>query len=139
MTRMPAVTVDELVAAYHAWPDAPHDKAKLYALLLRVRVERLAASLPPTIIAAAADSTRLRQRLMLTIGAPDLTAQDQNRRFRIVTAALAAHGQICDLLHGRNPESNPHPRDVGAWTEAINELEAELASPVPPQPRRIDH
>ncbi|MGC9671429.1 hypothetical protein ACNTMW_33400 [Planosporangium sp. 12N6] len=131
MTRMPATSIENLIAAYDAWPGTAYDKGKLRALVLRVRVERLAAALPATTIAAPADSSCIRQRLMLSVGEPGLTTEDQKRRLRIVMAAVKTYNEVCDLLHGRNPEPTPPLGDVAAWATSVNDLEMEFARQTP--------
>lgn len=133
MTRDPAVGVEDLIVAYRAWPGSTYDKAKLHSLVLRVRIERAVAALPATVIAAPSDSNRLSQRLLLSLGAPDLDADDQTRRLPIVMAAIATYGEICDLLHGRNPDPNPPLQDVAAWSEAVRRLETEMSVHLPRQ------
>lgn len=126
--RPPNITVDDLTAAYQAWPVPEHDKTKLRALVLRVRIERLVESLPTTVIAVARASRQVRRRLLLSVGQPGLDLADRHRRHRIVTAAVASYNAICDLLHGRNPDPNPPLPDVSAWAAAVDALERELAS-----------
>lgn len=125
--RPPIVRVADLVDAYRAWPAPEYDKAKLWALILRVRIERLVEALPATVIAVARGSSQVRRRLLLSVGEPDLDAPDQHRRLRIVTTAVGAYEAICDLLHGRNPDSNPPLPDVNAWAAAVDALERELS------------
>jgi hypothetical protein len=140
MTRDPAVSINDLTAAYRAWPCPAYDKATLRALILRVRIERAIAALPATVISASADSTQVEQRLFLSLGDPNLTTEDQTRRLRIVLAARSTYTDICDLLHGRNPDPNPPLQDIEAWAASVNDLEDELTRrPRQPQagrPRR---
>jgi hypothetical protein len=125
--RPPFVEVDDLTAGYHAWPVPEHDKTKLRALVLRVRIERLVAALPTTVIAAAGEPRQVGRRLQLSVGDPGLDVADQRRRHRVVTAAVMAYNAICDLLHGRNPDPNPPLPDVSAWAAAVDALESELS------------
>jgi hypothetical protein len=131
MTRMPATSIEDLIAAYDAWPGTTYDKGTLRALVLRVRVERLAAALPATTIAVPADSSHIRQRLMLFIGEPGLNAEHRTRRLRVVMAAVKTYNEVCDLLHGRNPDPTPPLSDVAAWATSVDNLERELATQFP--------
>jgi hypothetical protein len=125
-----AIPVDQarLDEAYAAWPGTAHDKTTLQALLLRIRVERLARQLPPTVIAAPRKKLHVARRLMLAVGAPALTTDQRAHRLRVVQRAVAAYRDICNVLHARNPNLRPPLADTIAWAEAVTALEAELAS-----------
>lgn len=127
MRRLPPhVDTADLIAVYQAWPRPEYDKGLLRALLLRVRIDRVAIELPPKVIAADPDSSRVSQRLMLSIGEPGLSDDDQSRRLRIVRAAIGAYCAICDLLHARNPDPNPPVQELTTWSGVVEELEREL-------------
>lgn len=129
MTRHPAVDLTALDVAYLAWPGTPYDKTKLRALVLRVRLERLVSTLPTSIIAAPPDSTNVRRRLFLTIGAADLTQADRRRRRTVVLRASTAYTEICDLLHGREADDMPPLEQVEAWATAVDDICRELRTP----------
>jgi len=119
------VPVDEFAAAYAAWPGTEHDKTTLKALLLRYRIEAVAARIPSTVVIAAG-TTRVPQRLMLAVGEPGLDDGQRVRRLRIVRAAVAAYHAICDVLHGRDPEARPALARVTDWEQAVARLEEEF-------------
>jgi len=89
-------------------------------------MERLVERLPGAIFKEKPDSRHVVRRLRLSVGAPGLDMQDRSRRLRVVTAAVTAYQEVCDLLHGRNPDPNPPLPDVDAWAVAIRALEREL-------------
>jgi hypothetical protein len=124
--RVPA---DEFAVAYAAWPRPEHDKTALKALLLRYRIEAVAARVASTVVTSAG-TTRIPQRLMLSVGEPGLDDAQQRRRLAIVRPALAAYHAICDVLHGRDPEGRPALALVAAWEQAVERLEEEF----PPKP-----
>jgi len=124
--RARAVNQDRLDAAYTSWPGTAHDKTTLQALLLRIRVERLARELPPAVIAAPKKRLYVARRLMLAVGAPGLTSQQRAHRLRVVQRAVGAYQDICDVLHARNPDLRPPLADATAWGAAVAELEAEF-------------
>jgi len=126
---MAKVDLAELEAVCRSWPTPESDRARLRALLLRIRIERVVEGLPDTIIMAAPASRRLEHRLRLSVGEPGLDAPDRARRLQVISAAIAAYRAVCDLLHGRNPDPNPPLQDVKAWTEAVGALERELDTP----------
>lgn len=124
--RLPAVPLGDLYAAYQRWPAPDYDKGALRALIIRIRIERAAETLPATVIAAPSDSTHLRRRLLLSVGEPGLDPAAQAARRRIVLTAIAAYEAICDLLHGRTSEPHPPLHDLNAWEAAVEALEQEL-------------
>jgi hypothetical protein len=119
----------ELAAAFEAWPGSPYEKGLLLAFILRVRIETVVASMPRTVILNGRQADRVGRKLLLSIGEPGLSEESQRRRFRIVRTAIAAHEQICDLLHGRDPHPYPSFADLVEWSHAVEALEAELAAP----------
>jgi hypothetical protein len=116
---------DEFAAAYTAWPGTEHDKTTLKALLLRYRIEAVAARVPSTVVTSAG-TNRIPQRLMLAVGEPGLDDAHRVRRVGIVRAAVAAYHAICDVLHGRDPEVRPALALVSAWEQAVVRLEEEF-------------
>ncbi|GAA1376651.1 hypothetical protein [Catellatospora chokoriensis] len=126
MATFPDVSITDLEAAYAAWPGISDAKTALWALILRVRIERAAACLPGSVIAAPPDISMVERRLHLSIGEPGLTPTDHVRRLGRVAAAVGAYSAICELLHGRNPDPTPPFQDVAAWTVAVDALESEL-------------
>lgn len=136
-TRRRPVGDEHLAAAYLAWPGLDHDKTSLRALMLRLHVERLAQGLPSSVISAPPDSSRIGQRLMLTIGEPGLGPIEQATRLAAVTAAIAAYNDICEVLHGRNPEGNPPVADIEAWERAVLALEESITATPAAPPRRV--
>lgn len=120
------VEQDRLDEAYTAWPGTAHDKTTLRALLLRIRVERLARGLSQTVIVAPKKKLHVARRLMLAVGAPGLTNQQRARRLRVGQRAVAAYQDICNVLHARNPDLRPTLADTSTWEVAVVELEAEL-------------
>lgn len=121
---------NELAAAFEAWPGSPYDKGRLLAFILRIRIEAVVASIPRTVVLTDGEVDRVGRKLLLSIGEPDLCEKSQRRRFRIVRTAIAAHEQICDLLHGRDPHPYPPVADLVAWSDAVEALEAELGMPL---------
>jgi hypothetical protein len=119
---------DEFAVAYAAWPGSEHDKTTLKALLLRYRIEAVAARVPCTVVPAAG-TTRVPQRLLLTVGEPGLDDSRRLRRLAIVRPALAAYHAICDVLHGRDPEGRPALALVAGWEQAVVRLEQEFPPP----------
>jgi hypothetical protein len=126
MATYPDVQLADLHAACQGWPGSRAEKAALFALVLRVRIERAAAHLPRTVIAAKPDISMIERRLYLSIGEPGLSSEAQVRRMRVVAAALAAYVAICEVLHGRNPDPVPSPEDLDSWTLAVDALEEDL-------------
>jgi hypothetical protein len=117
---------DRLNEAYTSWPGTADDKTTLQALLLLIRVERLARQLPPAVIAAPQKKLHVARRLMLAVGAPGLTNPQRARRLWAVRRAVAAYQDICDVLHARNPDLRPPLAGATAWGAAVAELEAEF-------------
>lgn len=115
----------EFAVAYTAWPGTEHDKTTLKALLLRYRIEAVAARVPSTVVTSAG-TTRIPQRLMLTVGEPGLDDAHRVRRLGIVRAAVATYHALCDVLHGRDPEVRPALALVSAWEQAVVRLEEEF-------------
>src|SRR4051812_36891499 len=101
MATFPDVHVADLQAAYRDWPGTQAEKTAVGALVLRVRIERAAARLPRTVIAAEPDISMIERRLYLSIGEPGLSPEAQLRRMRVVAGALEAYVAICEILHGR--------------------------------------
>ncbi|MEV0459257.1 hypothetical protein [Catellatospora methionotrophica] len=128
MTRSTHLSITDLEAAYIAWPGSPAEKSALWALILRTRIERAAATLPRTVIAARPEGSMVERRLYLSLGDPALPPIAQIRRLDRVVAAIGAYTAICELLHGRNPDPRPPLQDVHAWTSAVDDLESELAA-----------
>ncbi|TCB89388.1 hypothetical protein E0H26_27975 [Micromonospora zingiberis] len=126
MATYPDVQIADLQAAYQGWPGSQAEKAALAALVLRVRIERMAASLPSTVIAATPDISMIERRLYLSIGEPGLSPEGQTRRMRVIAGALEAYVAICEILHGRNPDPAPPLEDVASWTVAVDALEEDL-------------
>lgn len=126
MATYPEVSVADLEAAHAAWPGDTYDKGKIWAVILRVRIERTAASLSRNVIAAAPDISSIERRLYLSIGEPGLTEEEQAERIGVVVAAVGVYNAICELLHGRNTDPNPPLQEVAAWTAAVDALEAAL-------------
>jgi hypothetical protein len=126
MTMFPDVSVADLENSYVSWPGDEYDKGKLWALILRVRIERVAAALPRTVIAARPDVSFVERRLFLSIGESALTQAEQQVRTAVVFSAVSVYSAICDLLHGRSADSNPPLQHVHAWTAAVQALEDEL-------------
>lgn len=125
MSTRRRVPYEELTTAYAAWPGTEHDKTTLKALLLRYRIEAVAARLPSTVVTSAG-TTRVSQRLMLAVGEPGLDDGHRIRRLGIVRAAVAAYHAICDVLHGRDPDIRPALALVSAWEQAVARLEEEF-------------
>lgn len=117
----------ELLTAFDAWPGTRHEKGRLFAFILRIRIEGVVASLPRSIIASGGRIDRVGRKLLLSLGEPGLSIESQRHRFPIVLAAISAHEQVCDLLHGRNPHIDPPLADLVAWSRAVDALEAEFA------------
>ncbi|RZU77136.1 hypothetical protein EV384_5850 [Micromonospora kangleipakensis] len=138
MATFPDVSINDLETAYAAWPDDPRGKTALWALILRVRIERAAANLPGTVIAAQPDISLIERRLYLSIGEPGLTHEERVRRMRVIAAGVGTYQSICELLHGRNPDPTPPIQDVEAWTAAVDNLELELCITRPEQPLVLD-
>ncbi|WP_422739682.1 hypothetical protein ACN263_10955 [Micromonospora sp. WMMD729] len=128
MATYPDVELADLQAAYRGWPGGTAEKATLAALVLRVRIERAAAKLPSTVIAAKPDISMIERRLYLSIGEPGLSPEAQLRRMQTIAGALEAYVAICEILHGRNPDPAPSLRDIEAWTSAVAALEEDLYS-----------
>jgi hypothetical protein len=126
MATYPEVHIRDLQAAYDQWPGSPAEKAALAAMVLRVRIERAAARLPRTVIAAGPDISMVERRLYLSIGEPGLPHEGQVRRMQVVASALEAYGAICEVLHGRNPDPLPPLEDLDSWTRAVDALEEDL-------------
>lgn len=125
-----------LEAAYTAWPGTDNEKTAQKALLIRLRIEDVARGLPTSVIAGPSGSDRIRQRLVLSVGAPNLAQTDRERRLAVVRAAVRVYKAICGVLHGRDPEGRPPLADVIAWDKIIGELERELRGQAPvPSPR----
>jgi hypothetical protein len=125
--RSTPVDQERLEEAYKAWPGSVHDKTTLHALVLRIRIERLARDLPPDVILAPRKKLHVARRLMLAVGAPGLTNQQRAHRLSVVQRAIAAYQDICDVLHARNPDLRPPLADTTEWQAAVAALEAELA------------
>ena len=126
MATYPDVELADLQAAYRGWPGSRSEKAALAALVLRVRIERAAARLPRTVIAAKPDVSMIERRLYLSIGEPGLSPEAQVRRMRVIAGALEAYVAICEILHGRNPDPVPSLEDLDSWTSAVDALEEDL-------------
>jgi hypothetical protein len=126
MATFPDVHVADLQAAYLDWPGTQAEKTAVGALVLRVRIERAAARLPGTVIAAEPDISMIERRLYLSIGEPGLSLEAQLRRMRVVAGALEAYVAICEILHGRNPDPLPSVEDLASWTAAVDNLEEDL-------------
>ncbi|MDI1463356.1 hypothetical protein QEZ54_20445 [Catellatospora sp. KI3] len=126
MAKFSDVSITDLETAYTAWPGSSDEKAALWALILRVRIERAAAGLPRSVIAAPPEGSVVERRLYLSLGDPGLAHTEQTQRLRRVSAAVGVYSAICELLHGRNPDSQPPLQDIDAWTIAVNALETEL-------------
>ncbi|MET8311998.1 hypothetical protein [Micromonospora sp. NPDC005173] len=126
MATYPDVELADLQAAYRGWPGGTAEKAALAALVLRIRIERAAARLPSTVIAAKPDISMIERRLYLSIGEPGLSPEAQVRRMRAIAGALEAYVAICEILHGRNPDPAPPLKDIDAWTSAVDALEEDL-------------
>jgi len=109
MATYPDVELADLQAAYRGWPGSRSEKAALAALVLRVRIERAAARLPRTVIAAKPDVSMI-----------------ERRRMRVIAGALEAYVAICEILHGRNPDPVPSLEDLDSWTSAVDALEEDL-------------
>lgn len=110
------------MAAYEAWPSPAHDKTLLRALILRVQIEQVVASLPPSVIAAPPDIDSVERRLMLAVGEPGLDRNDRERRLRVVRSGVTSYKQICDVLHGRNPGQHVSPQQLELWSAAARDL-----------------
>jgi hypothetical protein len=126
MTRDPVVDLADLEAALAAWPGTDYDKARMQAVVLRIRIERLVTALPTTVISAPADSNYVQRRLLLSLGRPGLSYEQQAGRLRAIQAAVAAYAEICDLLHGKSPDPNPPLHDLEAWRRAVDRLVVEF-------------
>ncbi|WP_405431127.1 hypothetical protein [Micromonospora sp. NBC_00617] len=126
MATYPDVELADLQAAYRGWPGGTAEKAALAALVLRVRIERAAARLPSTVIAAKPDISMIERRLYLSIGEPGLSPEAQLCRMQTIAGALEAYVAICEILHGRNPDPTPPLKDIDAWTSAVDALEKDL-------------
>ncbi|MFI6272476.1 hypothetical protein [Micromonospora zamorensis] len=138
MATYPDVALADLQAAYRGWPGGTAEKAALAALVLRVRIERAAAGLPSTVIAAKSDISMIERRLYLSIGEPGLSPEAQLCRMQTIAGALEAYVAISEILHGRNPDPAPPLKDIDAWTLAVEALEENLyPAPVAPQERAL--
>jgi hypothetical protein len=100
--------------------------ADMFALVLRVEVEQLVSKLPRAIIRASPHSTRVGQRLMLTLGEPGLDRAGQDRRLRVVRAGIAAYREICSVLHGSLLDPYPPHTVLQEWASAVHALNVEL-------------
>ena len=129
-----AVSMDDLEAAYRAWPAPEHEKTRLRALLLRIRLERLVDRLPTTVCRQVRG--KVAPRLLLSVGEDGLTPDGQARRHRVVTTAVAAYRELCDFLHARRPDLHVSVQDVASWEAAVAAIEAELACHTP-SPRSV--
>jgi len=110
--------------------------------MIRLRIERIVRLLPTTVIAVPPESSRIRQRLTLSIGEADLSPDARLARIITVQAVGAAYDEICEILHGRNPDSNPPIVDVEAWEQSVRLLEEDLAivrTMPPPRKPSVDH
>jgi hypothetical protein len=140
--QWPRRDLGDLTEAYEAWPGSVHDKGRILAVLLRLRIETLVLRLPPTAVARAPDTNLVDRRLMAFAGEPGLMWDARRRRLAVVHAAVTSYRALCDVLHGRRPEYCPPAHDLRAWTEAIDHLDHEVtATPsgqpiaaIPPQP-----
>ncbi|GIE36141.1 hypothetical protein Ait01nite_091860 [Actinoplanes italicus] len=126
MATYPEIHIRDLQAAYNRWPGRPAEKTALAAIVLRVRIERAAARLPRTVIAAQPDISMVERRLYLSIGEAGLSHEGQVRRMQVIAGALEAYGAICEVLHGRNPDPLPPLEDLESWTRAVDALEKDL-------------
>jgi hypothetical protein len=133
MTTFRDISIDALEAAYSGWPGTAEEKAAIRALTLRVRIERTAAALPPTVVTEPPSASFVERRLYLSVGEPGLSQSHRIKRLRAVAAAVGAYGAICDVLHGRSPDPVPPLQDVQAWVIAVDGLEVELGG-VQPDP-----
>jgi len=110
MATYPDVQLADLQAAYRGWPGSRVEKAAIEALVLRVRIERAAANLPRTVIAAKPDISMIERRLYLSIGEP----------------ALSPYAAICEILHGRTPDPMPSLQDLDSWASVVDALEEDF-------------
>jgi hypothetical protein len=126
MARPKPVDQQLLDDAYAAWPGTVDDKTTLQALLLRIRIERVARGLPRPSSLPVFSKLHVARRLLLSVGEPGLNGDQRINRLRVARAAVAAYRDICDILHGRNPDLRPPLADTTAWNGAVAELEAHL-------------
>jgi hypothetical protein len=119
-----AVSMDDLEVVYRAWPAPEHDKTRLRALLLRIRLERLVDRLPTT--GCSRVRGQVARRLLLSVGEEGLTPDDRARRHRVVVAATAAYRELCDFLHARRPDLHVSVQDIDSWAAAVAAIETEL-------------
>jgi hypothetical protein len=126
VATFPDASIADLQEAYANWPGGEDEKGSLLAMILRVRIERVAAKLPSTVIAVRPDISHVERRLYLSIGEPGLTSDAQLRRMRAIAAGVGAYHAICELLHGRNPDPTPPLQDLRVWAEAVDNLELEF-------------
>ena len=98
MNHIRRLPPDRIEAAYAAWPGPDQDKTVQKALLLRLRIEAVARSLPSTVIVGVARADRVRQRLMLAVGEPGLDGPRRARRIsvQVATEAPSPTGSVKD-------------------------------------------
>lgn len=99
--KWPATPINEIEQACLGWPGAAVTRAHLGLLLLRIRIERVAAGIPGTVLKDGVGGGNVARRLMIWVGEPGLDAKAQDERYGVVRRSIAAYKLLSDISHGR--------------------------------------
>jgi len=127
VTVWPKQEVTALEAGYVRLPGDDQQKLRLRAVILRIRIEAVVLSITTGVFTDNNWPSRVRHKLLLSVGAPGLSADRRVERLRVVRRASSTYESLCDLLHGNGPGLHPPLGDLNLWSDAVDELEAELS------------
>jgi hypothetical protein len=127
MTVWPKQEVASLEAAYVSLPGSDQEKLRLRAVILRCRIEVVVLSITTGVFADNNWPSRVRHKLLVSVGAPGLSADRRLQRLAVVRRASSTYEALCDLLHGNGSGLHPPLGDINRWSMAVDELEAEFS------------
>lgn len=127
MTVWPKQEVTALEAGYASLPGSDQDKLRLRAVILRFRIEAVVLSITTGVFADNNWPSRVRHKLLMSVGTPGLSADARVQRLAVVRRASSTYEELCDLLHGNGPGLHPPLGDLKLWSIVVDELEAEFS------------
>ncbi|MET9231327.1 hypothetical protein [Lentzea sp. NPDC003310] len=121
MTWTPAIGEDEMASS----GSPPVLRARSALLLLRIRIELLAQSLPSTTFVSTFGRVDVRLWALVT----HVRAEDRDEAAALVRQVQRIYGLTSAYLHSRRAAIVPSYSELSAWTKSVTALESLVGTP----------
>ena len=122
----PKQDVQILQRAYDGLPGTKDEKVRFLAVLLRIRIEGVVLSVPSTVLVVNTYPSRVRHKLLASVGDVSLSQAQQVHRLDVVRRGSWTYEVLCDFLHARGTLLHPPVEEMTLWQENVEELEREF-------------